>query len=138
MISILLLISHSAHDWVAVALALGADAVGIARGFLFSLGCIQALECHSGVCPTGIATPNESAQRAIDIEAASDRVALYARTLIKETQMLAESCGYSDPTKITPYDVMVQQEPGRFEYLGNISAIREREEARATPVAGLT
>jgi glutamate synthase domain-containing protein 2 len=120
---------------VAVTLALGADAVGIARGFLLSLGCIQALECHSGVCPTGIATPNESAQRAIDIEAASDRAALYARTLIKETQMLAESCGYSDPTKITPYDVMVQLEPGRFEYLGNISAIREREEV-ATPVAG--
>jgi glutamate synthase domain-containing protein 2 len=118
---------------VAVAMALGADAVGIARGFLLSLGCIQALECHSGECPTGIATPNEKYQKALDVEAASDRVATYAKTLIKETQMLAESCGYSDPTKISPYDVMVQIEPGRFEYLANISAVRELEEAE--PVA---
>ena len=116
---------------VAVAMALGADAVGIARGFLLSLGCIQALECHSGECPTGIATPNEKFQKALDVEAASDRVATYAKTLIKETQMLGESCGYSDPTKISPFDVMVQIEPGRFEYLANISAIKEREEAGA-------
>ena len=49
--------------------------------------------------------------------------------------MLAESCGHSDPTKISPYDVMVQVEPGRFEYLTNISAIKEREEAEAVAVA---
>lgn len=121
---------------VGVALALGADAVGIARGFLLSLGCIQALECHSGKCPTGIATPNKSIQKAIDIEAASDRVATYAKTLIKETQMLAESCGYTDPTKISPYDVMIQVEPGRFEYLANISATKEREQPEAAHDAG--
>jgi glutamate synthase domain-containing protein 2 len=104
-------------------MALGADAVGIARGFLFALGCIQALECHSGHCPVGIATPNERAQRAIDVEGASERVATYARTLIKETQMLAESCGYADPANISPFDVMVHVEPGRFEYLANIAAV---------------
>jgi glutamate synthase domain-containing protein 2 len=114
---------------VAVAMALGADAVGIARGFLLSLGCIQALECHSGDCPVGIATPSESAQKAIDVEAASDRVATYAKTLIMETQMLAESCGHSDPTGISPYDAMVQVEPGRFEYLANISAIKNGEKS---------
>ena len=121
---------------VAVALALGADAVGIARGFLLSLGCIQSLHCHTGGCPTGIATPNVSAQRAIDLDAASERVATYAKTLIKETQMLAESCGHSDPTKISPYDVMIQLEPGRFEYLGNISAIKGFQAADAEPAAG--
>jgi glutamate synthase domain-containing protein 2 len=120
---------------VAVALALGADAVGIARGFLLSLGCIQSLDCHTGGCPTGIATPNKAAQRAINVEAASERVATYAKVLIKETQMLAESCGHSDPTKISPHDVMVL-EPGRFEYLANISAIKEREESGAVPVPG--
>lgn len=121
---------------VTVALALGADAVGIARGFLLSLGCIQSLHCHTGGCPTGIATPNVSAQRAIDLDAASERVASYAKTLIKETQMLAESCGHSDPTKISPYDVMIQVEPGRFEYLGNISAIKGYQVADAESAAG--
>ena len=109
---------------VAVAMALGADAVGVARGFLMALGCIQSLKCHTGECPTGIATPNESAQKAIDVEAAANRVSLYAKTLIKETQMLAESCGYTDPSQITPNDVMIQVEPGRFEYLADLSMVR--------------
>ena len=109
---------------VAVAMALGADAVGVARGFLMALGCIQSLKCHTGECPTGIATPNESAQKAIDIEAAADRVARYAKALIKETQMLAESCGYTDPSQLTPHDVMIQVEPGRFEYLADLSMVK--------------
>ena len=109
---------------VAVAMAMGADAVGIARGFLLSLGCIQSLKCHTGECPTGIATPNKFAQKAIDVEAASERVATYARTVIKETQMLAESCGYTDPSQLTPHDVMIQIEPGRFEYLADLSTVK--------------
>ena len=108
---------------VAVAMALGADVVGIARGFLFAIGCIQALRCHTGDCPAGICTPSEIAQKAIDVEAASDRVATYAGTLIKETQMLAESCGYTDPSQIDPHDVMIQVEPGRLEYLDQLSMI---------------
>ena len=108
---------------VAVAMALGADVVGIARGFLFAIGCIQALRCHTGECPAGICTPGEMAQKAIDVEAASDRVATYAKTLMKETQMLAESCGYTDPSQINPHDVMIQVEPGRLEYLDQLSII---------------
>jgi glutamate synthase domain-containing protein 2 len=40
------------------ALACGADFVNTARGFMFSLGCIQALRCHTNTCPTGITTHN--------------------------------------------------------------------------------
>lgn len=112
---------------VAVAMALGADVVGIARGFLFAIGCIQALRCHTGDCPAGICTPGEIAQKAIDVEAAGDRIATYAKTLIKETQMLAESCGYTDPTQISPHDVMIQVEPGRLEYLDQLSMIGRSE-----------
>lgn len=110
---------------IAVAMALGADVVGIARGFLFSLGCIQSLKCHTGECPTGICTPNRYLQRAIHVEAASDRVATYAKTLIKETQMLAESCGYTDPSQMESGDVMIQLEPGRFEPLANLASVNE-------------
>ncbi len=112
---------------VAVAMALGADVVGIARGFLLSMGCVQALKCHTGECPSGIATASKSAQKALHVESASDRVATYAATLIKETQMLAESCGYSDPTQIKADDVMLQVEPGRFEYLADLSLIGRKQ-----------
>ena len=144
------LIKHGVRDYVSlfasgkvatpadvgVALALGADAVGIARGFLLSLGCIQSLDCHTGHCPTGICTQDRNKQKVIDVEAASDRVATYAKALISETQMLAASCGYTDPTELTAQDVMVQVEPGRFEYLGNISVIKDAQSQAAEQSAG--
>lgn len=98
----------------ALIMALGADAVGIARGFMFALGCIQALDCHTGHCPTGIATQNPRLERSLDVEAAADRVATYAKTLMKETLMLANSCGYDDPSELTSADVMTMIEPGKL------------------------
>jgi len=121
---------------IAVAMALGADAVYIARGFLLSLGCIQALECHTNHCPTGIATQNKRLQKALNIKAAAKRVATYAESLYKETQMLAESCGYDSPRKITSDDIMVVTSPGHLDYLSELHGIsayeasKERREAR--------
>ncbi|WKK81092.2 FMN-binding glutamate synthase family protein [Marivirga arenosa] len=108
---------------IAVAMALGADAVYIARGFMLSLGCIQALECHTNACPTGIATQNKRLQKALDIESAAKRVATYADALYKETQMLAESCGYDSPSQITSDDIMVVTSPGHLDYLSELHGI---------------
>lgn len=121
---------------IAVAMALGADAVYMARGFMLSLGCIQALECHTNHCPTGIATQNKRLEKAINIEAAANRVATYAKVLYKETQMLAESCGYETPSDITPDDIMVVTSPGHLDYLSELHGISayeaslERKKAR--------
>ncbi|MDH5474661.1 MAG: FMN-binding glutamate synthase family protein [Cyclobacteriaceae bacterium] len=112
---------------IAVAMALGADAVYMARGFMLSLGCIQALECHTNHCPTGIATQNKRLEKAIDIEAAAQRVATYAKVLYKETQMLAESCGYESPSDITPDDIMVVTSPGHLDYLSELHGISAYE-----------
>jgi len=121
---------------IAVAMALGAEAVYIARGFLLSLGCIQALECHSNECPTGIATQNKKLQKALNIEAAAKRVETYAKTLYKEAQMLAESCGYTSPDQITDDDIMIVSSPGHLDYLSKLHSVsayesaHEREEAK--------
>lgn len=112
---------------VAVAMALGADAVYMARGFMLSLGCIQALECHTNNCPTGIATQNKSLEKALDIQAAAKRVATYAEVLYKETQMLAESCGYDHPNEITPDDIMVVTSPGHLDYLSELHGVSAYE-----------
>ena len=45
------------------ALCAGADFINTARGFMFALGCIQALRCHTNTCPTGITTHNKRLQR---------------------------------------------------------------------------
>ena len=44
----------------------GADFVNAARGFMFALGCIQALKCDENTCPTGITTHNKRLQRGLD------------------------------------------------------------------------
>ncbi len=115
---------------IAVAMALGAEAVYIARGFLFSLGCIQALECHTNECPTGIATQNTKLQKALDIEAAANRVATYAKALYKEAQMLAESCGYESPDQITDDDIMMVSSPGHLDYLSKLHVVSAYESAK--------
>lgn len=101
----------------ALALATGADAVGIARANLLALGCIQSLKCHTNTCPTGIATQDQRRMKVLDTDAAAVRVEKYLHTLIYETEMLARSCGYDSPDKLTPKDVLVQVEPGRWEPL---------------------
>ncbi len=80
---------------VAWALAVGADFVVSARGFMFALGCIQALQCNKNTCPTGITTHNESLQRGLVPEEKSHRVANYAKKIAYGVSLIAHSCGVS-------------------------------------------
>ena len=75
------------------ALCAGADFVVTARGFMFSLGCIQALRCHTNTCPTGVTTHNKRLQRGLVVEEKYLRVASYARNMNREIDMIAHSCG---------------------------------------------
>jgi len=115
---------------VVVAMALGADGVNIARGFMLSLGCIQALDCNSNRCPTGIATQDPMLQRTLDVDAAAQRVANYVKTLEKEVYMLCESCGYSSPDEMTADDVMVVTSPGHLDFLSELHAASAWESAK--------
>ena len=63
------------------ALCVGADLINTARGFMFSLGCIQALRCHQNTCPTGVTTHNPRLQRGLVVEEKFQRVANYARNM---------------------------------------------------------
>ena len=75
------------------ALCVGADFINTARGFMFSLGCIQALRCHTNTCPTGVTTHNARLQRALVVEEKYLRVANYANNMNREIDMIAHSCG---------------------------------------------
>ena len=50
-------------DNAIVAFALGVDMVNVAREAMLALGCIQAQECHTDRCPTGVATQDAVARR---------------------------------------------------------------------------
>jgi glutamate synthase domain-containing protein 2 len=75
------------------ALCVGADFINTARGFMFTLGCIQALRCHQNTCPTGVTTHSKRLQRGLVVEEKYLRVANYCRTMNQEIDMIAHSCG---------------------------------------------
>jgi len=64
---------------------------------MFSLGCIQALRCHTNTCPTGITTHNPRLQRGLVVEEKYLRVANYATGMNKDIEMIAHSCGVAHP-----------------------------------------
>ncbi|MEM9320783.1 MAG: FMN-binding glutamate synthase family protein [Pseudomonadota bacterium] len=86
---------------VAWALAAGADFVTSARGFMFALGCIQALKCNRNTCPTGITTHDPRFQAGLVVTDKDKRVAAYAKALVKEVETIAHSVGVSEPRKLT-------------------------------------
>ncbi len=92
-------------DKVAWALCMGADFVSSARGFMFSLGCIQAMKCGSGHCPTGVTASKESLIAGLDPTDKAARVKHYADRLREEVEMIAHSCGAGDVTGFLPRHV---------------------------------
>jgi glutamate synthase domain-containing protein 2 len=85
---------------VAWALCMGADFCVSARGFMFALGCIQALQCNKNSCPTGITTHDPKRQRGLDPDDKSRRVANYARRMLQEVGMIAHACGVAEPRQL--------------------------------------
>lgn len=85
---------------VAWALCVGADFVTCARGFMFALGCIQALQCHMNTCPTGVTTHNKKLQRGLDPGDKAERVKRYQQRIINEVCMIAHSCGVREPHQL--------------------------------------
>ena len=85
---------------VAWALCLGANFVTSARGFMFALGCIQALQCNKDTCPTGITTHNKRLQRGLNPHLKSIRVANYVKNIVHEVGMIAHSCGVNHPREL--------------------------------------
>jgi glutamate synthase domain-containing protein 2 len=82
---------------VAWALCAGADFITSARGFMFSLGCIQALQCNKNTCPTGITTHDPKFQQGLHAETKAVRVTSYVNNMIKEVGIIAHSCGVKNP-----------------------------------------
>ena len=84
-----------------MAFALGADMVNVAREAMLSIGCIQAQRCHTGHCPSGVATQSAWRQRGIDPALKSARAASYVIALRREITRLARTTGVEHPSQIS-------------------------------------
>jgi glutamate synthase domain-containing protein 2 len=98
---------------VAHALCMGADLVQSARGFMFALGCIQALRCNQNTCPTGITTHDPRLQRGLVPEDKAGRVARYQQHMEKEVSVIAHSCGVAEARQLRREHCRIVQENGR-------------------------
>jgi glutamate synthase domain-containing protein 2 len=105
---------------VAWALCMGADFVTSARGFMFSLGCIQALQCDRNTCPTGITTHNKRLQMGLDPELKSERVRSYVENMVHEVGVIAHSCGVKEPRELQRIHARIVTENGRSSALDEI------------------
>ena len=97
---------------IAWALCAGADFITSARGFMFSLGCIQALKCNKNTCPTGITTHNPRFQKGLVATEKYEKVASYAKGMVKEVEIIAHSVGVSEPRKLGRKHVRIVQPDG--------------------------
>ncbi|MBN9579982.1 MAG: FMN-binding glutamate synthase family protein [Afipia sp.] len=87
---------------LARAMALGADWCNSARGFMFALGCIQSLSCHTDLCPTGVATQDPTRSRALVVPDKTLRVANYHRATLHALAELIAAAGLGHPQDIRP------------------------------------
>lgn len=100
-------------DKVAIALALGADCVNSARGFMMANGCIMAMQCHTGKCPTGITTTDSKYQAALAPEEKQWRVMNYILQLREGLFSLAAACGLESPRGLRREHVVFTNESGQ-------------------------
>jgi len=95
----------SAFD-IATVMALGADWTNAGRGFMFAIGCIQSLACHTNRCPAGVATQDPGRQRALVVSDKADRVRNFHRnTLLALSEMIA-AAGLDHPAKLGPHHLV--------------------------------
>jgi len=94
-------------DNAIVAFGLGVDMVNVGREAMLSVGCIQAQRCHTGKCPTGVATQDKWLVHGLDPDSKSVRAANYIKTLRRDLLKVSEACGVEHPAFIGPESVEI-------------------------------
>lgn len=100
-----------------LAMALGADMINVGREAMLAVGCIQAQKCHTGHCPTGVATQQKRLERGLDPTDKSVRVASYLTGLRHDMLRLAYACGVEHPSLVTGEAIELLLEGDRSESL---------------------
>jgi glutamate synthase domain-containing protein 2 len=109
----------SAFD-IARMLALGADWCNSARGFMFALGCIQAQSCHSGACPSGVATQDEQRARALVVPTKAERVYHFHQNTLMALKELVQAAGLEGPSQLTAHHIVRRSSEQSVKLLANL------------------
>ncbi|WP_340373564.1 FMN-binding glutamate synthase family protein [Peribacillus sp. FSL E2-0218] len=99
-------------DRIAIALAMGADLVNIARGFMISIGCIQTMKCHSNACPVGVATTDPELQKALVIDEKKYHVTNFLVTTREGLFRISAAAGLDSPIHFRPEHICHKDDKG--------------------------
>ena len=83
-----------------LAMAMGCDLINVGREAMLAIGCIQAQRCHTGRCPTGVATQSPWLTGGLDPTLKSVRAGHYVISLRRELLRLAAACGQVHPALV--------------------------------------
>ena len=108
----------SAFDIVRL-MALGTDWCNAARGFMFALGCIQAQTCHTGSCPTGVATQDPKRQQALVVADKLERVWRFHQNTLHALKELVQAAGLTHPDQITASHIVRRSSDHSVKLLAN-------------------
>jgi glutamate synthase domain-containing protein 2 len=89
------------------AMALGCDWINVGREAMLSVGCIQAQRCHTGNCPSGVATQSRWLMRGVDVPDKSERAGRYLIGLRDEILRVARAAGAAHPAELRTDAVML-------------------------------
>ncbi|SES23214.1 glutamate synthase conserved region-containing protein [Streptomyces sp. yr375] len=107
-----------ASGWVATGpdlvkrLVQGADYTNAARAMMLAVGCVRARRCHTGDCPSGVATQDPLRERAVDVAAGADRVRRYQRETVRDAVAVMAAMGVRAPGELTPAHLVRRADPG--------------------------
>ena len=96
---------------IAANAALGADWTNAARAFMFTLGCVHSLKCHTGDCPVGVATQDARRQRALVLEDKAERVARFHASTIHALKEIVAAAGLNHPGELRPHNLYHRLNP---------------------------
>ena len=99
------------------AVALGADMCNSTRGFMFSLGCIQALRCNTNTCPTGVATQDKMLMKGLVVSDKSERVFHFHRNTLHAANELLAAAGKSSFADV---DINIFMRGDEFTHLADL------------------
>jgi glutamate synthase domain-containing protein 2 len=105
---------------IARTMALGADWCNSARGFMFSIGCIQAQTCHTGNCPTGVTTQDPMRQRALVVPDKAERVYNFHRNTLHALAELVGAAGLSHPNQLRPHHIVRRISANEVRLVSNV------------------
>lgn len=110
---------------MAKAFALGADWCNAARPFMFALGCVQSMQCHTGHCPSGVATQVAWRQKGLVVEDKAPRVARFQKQTLHSLREITVAMGLDNPWAIEPRDMRERINGVRSDAVGRIYTFLE-------------